>query len=145
MMNKNEYRTWMILLDNPDKWLDVMEMAFLANLTRRQMTSILNAHMDDPHLDKTFNRECRMLVVRLHGPSTELETLRQDINTRFYGVTPAMKQATETYLSLAGWLSIPDIARDSGLDRNDIAHALMAMPDVEVKKTNAGTFYRRTG
>lgn len=143
MMKKNEFHTWMVLLDNPNKWLDVMEMAFLTNLTRRQMSSILSAHINDKNLEKEYDKDCRMMIVRLNGSKPDLDILRRSIFAEYYGITEDMKAQTSEYLPLAGWITIPDLARDSGLDRTIIAHTLVAMENVDIKRTNSGTYYRR--
>lgn len=91
-MNNNEYKTWTVLLNNPNKWLDVMEVAYLTNLTRRQVSSILSARITDPHLEHGFNKAYHMPTVRMAADESALSEMRKQVITDFYHITPAMKE-----------------------------------------------------
>lgn len=143
-MNNSTYKVWMILLNNPRKWMDVSEIAYLTNLTRRQASTILLINLSSPLIEKEhITDKDPVLQVRLNGTDNDLAQLRRQITTECYNITEEKKQAVWGCLSIAGWTTVSDIAFDTGMKRLEVARVLMVSDNVISKETSSGTFYRR--
>lgn len=65
----------MALLDMPNRWIDVTEVAYIANLTSRQVSSLINNRGSD----LVLKRRTECLQYRINGTEEEIELIRQNV------------------------------------------------------------------
>ena len=76
--NPKLFRVWRELKDIPDRWVDVMEIGKITNLTCRQVSALIN--MLPAKVDKRYDPENHAVQIRLIIDPEEIEEL--DIRMR---------------------------------------------------------------
>ena len=129
-MNQKVYKVWKLLLNNPNEWLSVYWMSSQLKLTFRQVISVISGIHSD-YIDKERTGEGVMVILNVNDE--QLSDMRKHVTREFYDIDDAFIERIYQTLSPCGWLSITDIAKDSGLKPIKISMALATMDNVKHK------------
>lgn len=132
----------MFLLDHRERWLDVAEVARCTDLTVRQVLSIL-ATIDAPYLCKRKEPD-GVTVVMFSITEDEAERVRKEKKAERFGFTEAHFEEVRGAMSPAGWMSIGEIAEDTGFNRTNVARMLPLMDGVALKEEGDRKYYIRS-
>ena len=143
-MNYKTYRIWRELLDNPNKWLSVTDVAHDVNMTSRQVSSIAGM-MPSPPIIKERDKNDKNLYIMVSANDEELAELRKNVVLGYFGLSADMCVQVREALSPIGWMSVADISDDTGIERLDVSHILSILPDVLSKGTGSITLYKLRG
>ena len=140
-MNYRTYRVWRVLLDKPNEWIDVMSIAKLVNMTSRQVSSVVGM-MGSPHVMKERDEDDKKLYVIVKGTDDEIFKLKNYVVSGYFGLSVDEIECVHGSLSPIGWMSVADIADDTGIERIGVSRILSILPDVVTKSTGSVTMYR---
>ena len=140
-MNYKTYRIWRILLDSPNEWLSVMDVAHDVNMTSRQVSAIVGT-MPSPPVKKERDEKTKDLLMTVEGTEQEIFDLKAKVVSKCFDLSPDMCTRVQSALSPIGWLSVADVSEDTGIERLDVSRILSILPDVICKGTGSVTMYR---
>ena len=143
-MNYKTYRVWRVLLDKPNEWQDVMDVAHTVNMTSRQVSSIVGL-MDSPLVFKERDEHDKKLYVTVKGTEKEIFELKNKIVSGYFGLSPDEIHHVHLSLSPVGWMSVADISDDTGIERISVSRILSILPGVVSKGMGSITLYRLEG
>ena len=140
-MNYKTYRIWRVLLDSPNEWLSVMDVAHDVNMTSRQVSAIVGT-MPSPPVRKERDEKTKDLMMTVQGTEEEIFELKSRVVSKCFDLSPEMCVQVRSALSPIGWLSVADVSEDTGIERLDVSRILSILPDVVCKGTGSVTMYR---
>lgn len=141
-MNMKTYKVWEALLSNSNKWIHILNICDLTDLTSKQVVRILSGFRS-PYLKKEHRSDGTYACI-LASPY-EVDELRKAVIREFHGIDSELIESINNVLSPFGWVSITDIAYDTGLKPLKISAALSTMDNV-IQKTIGNTHvYARVG
>lgn len=143
-LNYKAYRIWRVLLDSPNEWLNVIDVAHDVNMTSRQVSSIVNI-IGSPHVVKERDANNKELYISVQGTPAEILKLKKQVMYDYYGISSDMYSKIEDTLSPVGWMTVGDISDDTGIERLDVSRILSVLPSVVTKSTGSVTLYRLKG
>lgn len=134
-MNMKTYKVWDALLTNSNNWIHILNICDLTDLTSKQVVRILSGFRT-PYLKKEHRSDGTYACI-LATPQ-EVAELRKKVVREFHGIEPEFIDSINEVLSPFGWISITDIAYDTGLKPLKISAALSTMDNV-IQKTIGNT------
>lgn len=134
-MNMKTYKVWNALLDCPNQWLHVLSICDSASLTSKQVVRILSG-FHSPLLLREHRTDGTYVCI--DATPDELISLRNEVVREFYKIDKAFIDAIYSVLLPIGWISVTDIAYDTGLKPQKVSAALSTMDDV-IQKTIGNT------
>ena len=141
-MNSKVYKIWLLLLDNPNKWLYTEDIAFKMDLTRKQLYAMLNKFPSPPvekdRIDKSYG-----LRVRVCGTDEYLKKLREAVMLDMYKVSEEMIETIRHTLPTAAWITLTDLNAETGFTITQLSKALQSMDDAECRQVHGVPMYRR--
>ena len=141
MMSYKTYKIWCILLDSPNEWLNVMDVAHNVDMTSRQVSSIVGT-MPSPPVVKERDKNDKALYITVKGTDKEIFDLKSKVVSTYFGISQDMQKKVYGALSPIGWMSVTDIADDTGVERLNVSRILSILPGVVCKGTGSITLYR---
>lgn len=126
-MNMKTYKVWDALLNNSNEWIHIMNICDITDLTTKQVVRILSGFRT-PYLKKEHRSDGTYACIS--ATPAELKELRKDIVREFHGIDPEFIDRIYEVLSPIGWISITDIAYDTGLKPLKISAALSTMDNI---------------
>lgn len=143
-MNNKVYKIWLLLLDNPNKWVYAEDIAFKMDLTRKQLYAMLNKFPTPPvekdRIDRSYG-----LRVRVCGNDEFLKRLRESVMLDMYRVSDEVIDTIRNTLPSAGWITLTDLHAETGYTITQISKALQSMDDTECRSVHGMPMYRRIG
>lgn len=141
MMNRKGMRVWSVLVDNAGEWLDTVEIAYLADLTSKQICSIIS-HMPALPIEKgeTENGTMRLRAVL---SEEELKEEKRKLEMMKFNITPEIIEQVYSMLSTVGWTSVSSICIETGYNKSIVSKALKLCDGVVCERRDAMTVYRR--
>jgi hypothetical protein len=137
-MNQKVYKVWKLLLNNPNEWLSVYWISSQLKLTFRQVISVISG-INSEYIEK--ERTEGGVVVSLNVTDEQLTEIWRKVTREFYNIDETFIDTVRHALSSCGWLSITDIAADTGLKPIKISMALSTMDNVKHKCVDAKHLY----
>ncbi len=137
-MNQKVYKVWKLLLNNPNQWLSVYWISSQLKLTFRQVISVISG-INSEYIEK--ERTNGGVVVSLNVTDEQLIEIWRRVTREFYNIDETFIDTVRRALSSCGWLSITDIAADTGLKPIKISMALSTMDNVKHKCVDAKHLY----
>jgi hypothetical protein len=134
-MNMKTFKVWNTLLNNPNEWLHVFYICEHAGLTSKQVVRILSG-FHSPLLLREHRSDGTYVCI--NATDSELQELRNEIVKEFYDISMDFIETIESVLLSIGWVSLTDIAYDTGLKPQKISAALSTMDNV-IQKTIGNT------
>lgn len=134
------YRVWKVLFTIPNKWVDVMEVAYEANLTTRQVSMIING-MPSPPVEKERDAEGHMQVI-LRGSESDLKELQRYIRMECLGISEEDVYTISEYIP-TDWIPLTDLCDLTGKERLELTRIISVMRNVECNNEGKITEYRR--
>ena len=143
-INYKTYRIWRVLLDSPNEWLSVMDVAHDVNMTSRQVSSIVNT-ISSPNIIKERDANNKELYITIQGTPEEILQIKTQVMYDYYGISPNMCGQVKNTLSPIGWMTVGDISDDTGIERLNVSRILSILPNVVSKGSGSVTMYRLKG
>ena len=143
-INYKAYRIWRVLLDSPNQWLSVMDVAHDVNMTARQVSSIVGT-MPSPPVVKERDGSDKNIYIMVQGTDDEIFRLKSEVVSSYFDISQDMCHKVQCALSPVGWMSVADISDDTGVERLNVSRILSIMPNVVCKGTGSITLYRLKG
>lgn len=143
-LNYKAYRIWSVLLNNPNEWFSVIDVAHDVNMTSRQVSSIVNV-IASPYIIKERDKNNKELYITVQGTPEEILNLKKQVMHDYYGISADMYTRVEDTLSPVGWMTVGDISDDTGIERLNVSRVLSVLPTVVTKSTGSVTMYRLKG
>lgn len=134
-MNMKTYKVWNALLSHPNEWLHILNICDLASMTSKQVIRILSG-FHTPFLLKEHRTDGTYVCI--DTTPDELITLRREIIREFHEIDTEFIDKINSVLLPIGWISVTDIAYDTGLKPQKISAALTTMDNV-IQKTIGNT------
>lgn len=134
------YRVWKVLFTIPNRWVDVMEVAYESNLTTRQVSMIING-MPSPPVEKERDGDGHMQVI-LRGSEDELSELSRNIKKDCYGISEETLSMVEGLVP-TDWIPLNSLCDITGIDRSELTKILSVIKGVECHTSSKTTEYRR--
>ena len=134
-MNLKTYKVWNALLNCPNEWLHILNICESASLTSKQVVRILSG-FHSPLLLKEHRGDGTYVCI--YATDSELGNLRNEIVREFHGIDKEFIDTVYSVLLPMGWVSVTDIAYDTGLKPQKISAALTTMDNV-IQKTIGNT------
>ena len=129
-MNQKVYKVWKLLLGHPNEWLSVYWMSAQLKLTFRQVISVISG-INSQYIEKERTGEGVMVI--LNVDDSQLKLMKRYVTREFYNIDDLFIASVNDALSSCGWLSITDLAKDTGLKPIKISMALTTMDNVKHK------------
>lgn len=140
MIKNKELKIWLCLLKHPNYWMDVAVIAQDADLTYRQVTTIIGKR--NPELIEK-RKDNKISQVRFAGDSEMAEKVKRELYKEYYGISEEEQQMVKDTLSYAAWMTTNDIELETGLKSVHVNHILCTMDGVTSISNGSGTLYRR--
>ena len=140
-MNTKAYKILKIILEHPNEWQSVPNLASEVDMTRRQVTAVICAYRYLPLEKDRGNYDCTYVMFK--GTDDEANDVLAQITEEYYGITDDMKEKIYNALSPVAWMSIMDIAEDTNINKGDVTHALGLIDGVITKTSGVLVLYRR--
>lgn len=140
-MSYKTYKIWRILLDNPNDWMSVKDVARDMNMTSRQVSSVVGM-MPSPPVRKERDEGTKELMMILEAGEEEVRKMRYDLIHEFFGISDDMCAKIEGALSPIGWLSVADLSEDTGIEIFNVTKVLSILPNVVSRGTGSVSLYR---
>lgn len=135
------YRVWSQLKDVPNRWIDVMEIGKLTNLTCRQVSALVNM-MPEEAVQKRRDPIVKSMQLCLSLSDDEIEEMDLLMKEVCFQIKPEHKAAVSQALS-DEWLALPDLCAQTGLERKAVIQAISVIPGVETQYKGKITVYRK--
>lgn len=140
-MNQKTYKVWRYMLTNPNVWLSVYDMSSDLKLTFRQCISILSG-INSKYILKEHT--AGSVNVCLEADPETCAELRRKVVWDYYDIDREFVDLITLVLPPCGWISITDIAEDTGLKPIKISAALSTMNNVQHKSIGSMQMYSRS-
>lgn len=134
-MNMKTFKVWNALLNCPNEWIHILTICEIAGLTSKQVVRILSG-FDSPFLLREHRTDGTYVCI--YATDDELTHLRKDIVREFHGIDNDFVEKVYSVLLPIGWVSVTDIAFDTGLKPQKVSAALSTM-DCVIRKTIGNT------
>lgn len=139
-MNQKTYRVWKELIDNPNEWMYVCDMATPTRLTAKQVTSILSSfRLENLQREHTEYGTKVMLEIS----DNELSLLKRNVIKEYHDIDDEFIDQVYSVLAPCGWITVTDIAYDTGLKPTKISAALTVMDNVKHRVIGSTQVYAR--
>ena len=148
-MDNKLYRIWKALLQMPERWVDVQEVACMADLTCRQVFAQI-AHIPQGTILKRTNLEYqkgadgsqKVSQLYLNVPEEDIPELRAMVERRYFCISDEQVALVRNTLSSAGWQTLDDIVAQTDLRKCDVTRILSTMTDISMKYFGAVQSYK---
>lgn len=134
-MNTKTYKVWNVLLNHSNEWVHILNICDSVDLTSKQVVRIISG-FSTSYLQKEHRKDGTYVCIS--ATESELNSLRKSIIREFHDIDDGFIKSIESVLLPYGWVSITDIAYDTGLKPLKISAALSTMDNV-VHKTIGST------
>lgn len=134
-MNMKTYKVWNALLENPNEWMHILNICDSAGLTSKQVIRIISG-FHSPYLQKEHRSDGTYVCI--YATPHELHSLRNAIIREFHEIDTEFIEMVDSVLMPIGWVSVTDIACDTGLKPQKVSAALSTMDGV-IQKTIGNT------
>lgn len=136
-MRPKARKIWKILTSKPGQWLDLQEVAYLSDMTKQQVVTVIQG-MAGMQIDKRTNREGshQYLQLRFNGTAEDAERIGCDIPEE-------VRMNLVHMLSSAAWMAEADISFETGMRQSDVSAALKGMDGVTRTRCDGIVLYRR--
>jgi hypothetical protein len=135
MVNMKTYKVWDALLSHPNEWMHILNICDSADLTSKQVVRILSG-FQTPFLQREHREDGTYACI--YATDEELHELQKKIVREFHNIDDDFIHAIDAVLLPFGWVSVTDIAYDTGLKPLKISAALTTMDNV-IHKTIGNT------
>jgi hypothetical protein len=139
-MNQKTYKVWKYLLTYPNQWLSVYTISSELRLTFRQVISVLSG-INSEYILKEHTGEG--VEVCLDADEETLALLKSNAVRDYFDIDDGFINLIYTVLPPCGWISITDIAEDTGLKPIKISAALSTMTNVQHKCVGSMQMYSK--
>lgn len=135
------YRIWSQLSDIPRRWIDVMEVGKLTNLTCRQVSALVNMMPEGMVLKK---RDPVTKAMQLYLDVEQQDIKKMDIFMKeaCYKTDARDRDKVREVLKPDVWTTVQDLCDATGLERRTVVQAVSMMQDVEVGCKDKVIMYR---
>lgn len=134
-MNMKTYKVWDALLTHANEWMHILAICNTADLTSKQVVRILSG-FNTPYLQREHRSDGTYACI--FANEEELRALRRCVIREFHNIDDEFIRAVEAVLLPIGWVSVTDIAYDTGLKPLKVSAALSTMDNV-IHKTIGNT------
>ena len=141
-MNGKTYKVLREILAYPNGYLSVSDIAFKTNMTSKQIFSIIGI-LNLPFVHKEYDPDIKTPRFRIEATLEERETALRDATIDYYEISEDMMDIVYRNLSSVGWLSISDLAEDTGMNTQDVSKTLSVLTGVVTKERGSSVYYRR--
>lgn len=146
-MDHKLYRIWRALIQMPHRWVDVQEVAHIADLTSRQVFAQIAHVPRDMILRRTDvlykgDSSLKTPQIYLNVADEDMDLLKASVERAYYRISDDQIHMVRATLSSAGWLTLDDIAAETGLRKCDVTRTLSIMSGVTMKYFGAVQYYR---
>lgn len=146
-MDHKLYRVWRALVQMPRRWVDVQEVAHLADLTSRQVFAQISHVPKDMILrrtDMTYMDDASLKTpqIYLNVAEENMDLLKASIERAYYHISDDQIHQVRHTLSVAGWMTLDDIAAETGLRKCDVTRTISVMSGVAMRYFGAVQYYR---
>lgn len=135
------FKVWNALLNHPNEWMHILSICDSVDLTSKQVVRILSGFRT-PYLLREHRSDGT--YVRILATDKELTALRNDIVREFHGIDDKFIDAVQSVLLPIGWVSVTDIAFDTGLKPLKVSAALTTMNNVKQSTIGNTIVYARS-
>lgn len=135
------YRVWSQLKDIPNKWIDVMEIGKLTNLTCRQVSALVNM-MPEEAVQKRRDPVVKSMQLCLSLSEKEVAEMDLMMKEVCFQIKPEHKALVNEALDQE-WMALPDICAKTGLEKKSVIQAISVIPDIETQYKGKITVYRK--
>lgn len=139
-MNIKSYKVLKTVLQKPNEWVSVAELAYSVDLTYRQVLTILRTSELFENLVESHER--RDFYIKLKATEEEVKKFMRNATIDCYKIDDEKIKKVTNALSTFGWLSVMDISEDSGLNKTCVTKTLSVMNNIDHKTENSVTFYK---
>ena len=136
------YRIWSQLKDIPHRWIDVMEVGRLTNLTCRQVSALVGM-MPEGLVQKRRDPDSKAMQLCLDIDDSEIPEKDVWMKSVCYQIKPENKEKINALLSTEEWISINSLCEQTGLERKEVSQAISIIPGVEIRYRGKITVYRK--
>ncbi len=116
-------------LDCCNKWISVSEIAFLSDVTPRQVLPAL-AHIPNLNIKVTKRENCRFML--LTADEQEQKRIFLHIMSWKYDV-PDIVSYLMYFIPYSGWVSVKDLSSESGIKSSDLSMIIRHMDGIKTK------------
>ena len=141
-MNSKTYKVLKEILSNPGEWRAIPNLAFMADMTIRQISSIICSYEYLP-LVKERDDAANRSYVMFPGSPEEAEKAMRMVTEEYYNISEEMKERVFNSLSTVAWMSVSDVMDDTSFNRNDVSHTLNLLEGVTTKTSGVLVLYKR--
>lgn len=134
-MNMKTYKVWDALLTHSNEWMHIMHICNHADLTSKQVVRIISG-FNNPLLCKEHRPDGTYVCIS--ATDEELRELRNTIVREFHDIDEEFLRLVDSVILPIGWVSVTDIAYDTGLKPLKVSAALSTMDNV-IHKTIGNT------
>lgn len=140
-MNRKVYKIWMLLLDKPGEWFYTEDIAFQMDLTRKQIYALLSKFPTPPVERERLSGESG-LRVRINGSEAYLKRVRDSITMDWFKIDEEVLDRVRNALPQAGWVTLTDLAMETGITASQVAKALTLIDEAECRTQHGIPLYR---
>ncbi len=127
--NRKSLKVFETLCGVPNRWIDVMEVACILDMTARQVSTAVMCLPDD--LIKKERRN-GVLQVRLDGRPEELTHKLLELRAMSLNVSDDMKTRVRSVLT-SDWLTVEEICGLTGLSPVEVSNTLSVLENTALK------------
>jgi len=127
--NRKSLRVFEMLCDVPNRWIDVMEVARILNMTARQVSTAVLC-LPDGLIQK--ERHDGILQVRLNGTPEELTHKLFELKAMSLDVSEDMKDKVQSVLT-TDWLTVEEICELTDLTPSEVSNTLSVLENAALK------------
>ena len=139
-MNQKTYKVWKYLLTYPNQWLSVYTISSELRLTFRQVISVLSG-INSQFIEKEHTGGG--VEVCLNADDDTLMMLKREAVRDYFDIDESFIETLYEVLPPCGWISVTDIAEDTGLKPIKISAALSTMTNVQHKCIGSMQMYSK--
>ena len=136
------YRIWCQLKDIPRRWIDVMEVGRLTNLTCRQVSALVGM-MPEGLIQKRRDPDTKAMQLYLDMDAEDIPERDVWMKSVCYQIKPENKERIASLLSSEEWIPVTKLCELTGLERREVTQAISIIPDVEIRYRGKITVYRK--
>lgn len=138
--NKKSLKVYETMCTVPNRWIDVMEVARLTDLTSKQVATAVKC-FPEGNIRKEWHDG--LLQIRLDGTQEELDRNLMEFRAQALDITEEMRSKVRKTLTCDSWTTVTRICESTGMNRADVFHTLQVMGEVNMKYTGKSYLCRR--
>lgn len=140
--NPKLYRVWKVLAQTPREWISVMYVGKMSNMTCKQVSALVNL-LPKGYVIRERDPVSKEIQIYLNLDDTTIESFDREMKTACFHFKECDKQAILEALGEENWISMTEICKITGLDRQYVAHIIPLMDGIELRFTGKINVYRK--